>query len=1488
MIKTLPVSVLVWLFLWSAAAGEAMLQYFNTTWAEITEKMPELAEAGYESLWLPPPKKASGGLSVGYDVWDRFDLGSKDQRGTVSTRYGTEAELLELVKVAHRFGIRVYFDNIMNHNAFETPGFNEFVPEDVYPGFLPGDFHLRVQGDGTYRKWDNTRDWNDEWQVLNLGLSDLIDIAQEPGTQNLNHGGAEGHQLTKPYFLRHPNDPGYYCYIPTVPAVPGEKHSNGNGTYVGFGPGNGITEAFLLANEDFYKEQVEDLLTRAARWQLDRTKADGFRLDAVKHARADFFGATYGAGKDESDYGYLGGAQRQFNLTRGYSDANHRDSVFNIGQGRDDAMMFGEHLGSPPGTAGYIDAGMRLIDNDLRSELNNRLGNPWNGLNGYDNPGAGGFGPSVSVMHAQSHDSDFAAVRELQHAMYFTRDGLPLVYTDGNYHAPLLAASGGAFPRHAGTAFLGQWGDNRLPNLGYIHQHFARGYQVGRWSDADLVVYERIDKRENGGMSDADGAVAIVMLNDNLASWQNSGGGLSTAFPSVSGGSNAYLYQYARGYGNQIGFYKWASELATENVPPGSYYVFSWRTPEESNAWKDFGGRPIEILQSGQRVETMTVTRRDGPDGDGGFNGPAANPGFHPYPEDITNPVTDDFEYDLEIPRVTDASDLDFVVRTDGSAANILFKLDGGIDLNGTGGGPAKRDNPPAVTTDTFLGYEQPSFVERMGPEKFAATNTVRCTLGSWEAEYWEKTIGSGTVTRTNSPSGTNPSPGDTVFFVYHDATADLPADVAVGKHYQESGGGIDVYVKTNAGLDGYKGALYYTLDGTTPEGAGGRGGTDSTMVVPMGYVTDSLEGGEGSWWKGTIPPGASGSLRYIAAVRRTTVGLTPVAPRFPSGPSEVSDKKDMMTTFEINGFNGETVEFFPHNDYCKTPDQASFVMQTGLEEGFHIIRARSFLERDGKASLYNTFQQTFYYDANRPQGEVVFPAENDTVGGQSYGFVVRADSSTKEVWYSVDDGVGVNDDAATGASNGNGPGNWVRAAEVAPDPGIASVYPKEFRFDYINIPPAEVPVVPAVVHVRLVEATSSDPATWTGTVSPVDDTNGWYTTLSRNVVADGLNQELFVAFPANDGDVVDDAYTMKMYFSKSLDIGQSKPDFLSEFTVTVASQQSGSPDGAEVVDVALLDIVYNETVDYHALSFDVPDLYNSQPDFLHTVSVEHERGGIVLEASRKVKAAVVDLPFANIVTPPAVDGDGQPHVVVLPDVAMPTVGDRQVLIRVETDDDANQVDINFLVGSGTVTAGQVQTVGTKKFWDFTWDSVAEGHYRIQADVRKVVAGPVAYMSQLRLIDVVYGEVIPGEADDDLDGLPNWWELAVGLDPMDDGTVDPVNGASGDLDGDGLTNLEEFLVGLDPTVDDATLFPELDIVANGDGSMSLSFPSISDRLYKIFWSHDLMSWSQMGGAWDTTGQSGGVKTGVDTGLPDTPTHPSGELQRYYYLEIEMP
>ena len=102
-----------------------MIQYFHwytpgdgVLWNEIKEKAPWLASIGITSAWLPPASKAlGGGYSVGYDVYDLFDLGEFDQKGTIPTKYGTKAQYQEAVNTLKENNIKFIPDVVLNHKA---------------------------------------------------------------------------------------------------------------------------------------------------------------------------------------------------------------------------------------------------------------------------------------------------------------------------------------------------------------------------------------------------------------------------------------------------------------------------------------------------------------------------------------------------------------------------------------------------------------------------------------------------------------------------------------------------------------------------------------------------------------------------------------------------------------------------------------------------------------------------------------------------------------------------------------------------------------------------------------------------------------------------------------------------------------------------------------------------------------------------------------------------------------------------------------------------------------------------------------------------------------------------------------------------------------------------------------------------------------------------------------------------------------------------
>jgi hypothetical protein len=394
---------------------------------------------------------------------------------------------------------------------------------------------------------------------------------------------------------------------------------------------------------------------------------------------------------------------------------------------------------------------------------------------------------------------------------------------------------------------------------------------------------------------------------------------------------------------------------------------------------------------------------------------------------------------------------------------------------------------------------------------------------------------------------------------------------------------------------------------------------------------------------------------------------------------------------------------------------------RTGLEEGFHIVRARAFLPRSGKSSVFNTFSQTFYYDAAPPDGVIAFPATNGTITSQQYGVVVRADSSVTAVEYNILDSNSANDDALTGLPNGNGSNVWITATKVSPSGSLTTQYPnfpQEFRLNYYAVPSSS----NAVINVRLKETTS---AVLTNRVK----------ILSRTAATLAAPQTLEVAFPATDGQTLQfnpgDTYTLVFRFSDVLTAN------VTNFTIRIddAVQPRFSPSNTPLY------VFQDQTGGdgKNELRYTWTGIIPGQ----HTIEVNFNGDGLALEASRFVNVNITGA-SVSIVQPPAADSEGRsPYQIILPsDNGVPLVS--RFTVTTETTSTPTNVLISFSTNLFTGGAATLDTnfVGNAKRWDFAWSNLVEGTFTIRADAlgggtnsaTRVVQVVFAPIDQFRLI----------------------------------------------------------------------------------------------------------------------------------------------------------
>jgi len=151
------------------------------------------------------------------------------------------------------------------------------------------------------------------------------------------------------------------------------------------------------------------------------------------------------------------------------------------------------------------------------------------------------------------------------------------------------------------------------------------------------------------------------------------------------------------------------------------------------------------------------------------------------------------------------------------------------------------------------------------------------------------------------------------------------------------------------------------------------------------------------------------------------------------------------------------------------------------------------------------------------------------------------------------------------------------------------------------------------------------------------------------------------------------------------------------------------------------------------------------------------------------------------------------------------------------------------------------------------------------------------------------------ERDGDQDGLNDRWEARHGLNPWDDGSIDPDNGASGNPDGDTGDNLYEFLSGTDPQSPHSIFqISEVQYRLSGEPpSVHLTAHTVPGYRYEIDFSDAVggssLTWQPFAnslegaGSWTEISSDESRYTFIDDFTPGSSGGPSSTGNRYYRI-----
>ena len=239
--------------------NETIMQYFEwylpedaSHWKRAAKAAKDLAKEGITKVWFPPAYKGASGIhDVGYGVYDGYDLGEFDQKGTIPTKYGTKEEYIKAVKAMQKAGIEVLGDMVLNHRM----GADE-------------------------KEWVNAV----EYQTGNR-MQAISGEKQIESWTKFTYSGRAGKYSDFTWNATH------------FDGVDWDDHEKRNGVFLlqnkewdqDVDGENSNYDYLMGADLDLGHPEVKEEFDRFGKWYMDETGIDGFRLDAVKHMNAGFY-----------------------------------------------------------------------------------------------------------------------------------------------------------------------------------------------------------------------------------------------------------------------------------------------------------------------------------------------------------------------------------------------------------------------------------------------------------------------------------------------------------------------------------------------------------------------------------------------------------------------------------------------------------------------------------------------------------------------------------------------------------------------------------------------------------------------------------------------------------------------------------------------------------------------------------------------------------------------------------------------------------------------------------------------------------------------------------------------------------------------------------------------------------------------------------------------------------------------------------------------